>query len=633
MLRILATLLLVLGLVRGAAAEEVVRNFVSDVTVNADGSLDVRETITIRAEGREIKRGIIRDFPTTYEDRYGQKVRVGFEVQAIGRDGSSEPWSTTYVTNGVSIRIGDKDVFLDHGDHTYRIIYRTTRQLGFFDGYDELYWNVTGNGWTFPIERAQVIIRLPQGAVTERPSVYTGAFGSNGSNATITNSGGNVFAAETTQRLEAGEGFTVAVAWQKGIVAPPSDAQKRWWWIMDNMGYFLLGLTLLVVGSYYLWAWNRVGRDPPKGTIVPLFRPPEGMGPAGVRYVWKDGFDNQGFAAALVGLAVKKRLRIEDDDGDYRITLTREGSEPLSRTEQKLLASLPGVLDLKKGSHASVRSARGAIENALDDEYDGVMFLKNMKWFVLGAVLSAIGLLVAGFMTPSGEGAVVFFTTLFSSIWWGVILAVGYGVVQGLLSSRGFLSKIRSLMGLVFLVPFVGAGIAVPVLTWFGTGASWPMTIFIVGAVLLALFNFVFYWLLKAPTQKGRAVLDQIEGFRMYMTTAEEDRLNVLHPPEKTPELFERYLPYAIALDCENEWNAKFAAVLAAAAAAGAAATTAGNWYRGPGSFNSSGFGRDLSSGLSSSISSASVAPGSSSGSGGGGFSGGGGGGGGGSGW
>ena len=634
MLRALATILILLfGLGQLAFAEEVIRNFVSDVTVNADGSLDVRETITVRAEGNQIRRGIIRDFPTNYVDRYGQKVRVGFDVVEVKRDGRSEPWSSAFVQNGVSIKIGDKDVFLDSGDHTYAITYQTTRQIGFFDGYDELYWNVTGNGWTFPIERAQVIVRLPQGAVIERPSVYTGAFGAKGGDANITNASGNVFAAQTTRRLAAGEGFTAAVAWQKGIVAPPSESQKRWWWMIDNMGYFLLGLTVFGVGSYYFWAWNRVGRDPPKGTIIPLFSPPEGMGPAGVRYVWKHGFDDQGFAAAIVGLAVKKRLRIEDDDGDYRITLTREGNEPLTRTEQKLLASLPGTLDLKKGNHVSVRSARGAIENALDDEYDGTMFLKNMKWFVLGAILSAVGLLVAGFMTPSGEGAVVFFTTLFSSIWWGVILAVGYGVVQGLLSSRGFLSKIRSLMGLIFLVPFVGAGIAVPVLTWFGTGASWPMTIFIVGAVLLALFNFVFYWLLKAPTQKGRAILDQIEGFRMYMTTAEEERLKVLHPPEKTPQLFERYLPYAIALDCENEWNAKFAAVLAAAAATGAAAASAGSWYHGPGSFNSRNFGRDLSSGLSSSISSASVAPGSSSGSGGGGFSGGGGGGGGGSGW
>jgi uncharacterized membrane protein YgcG len=634
MLRVLAALLvLMLGFGRAALAEEVIRNFVSDVTVQTDGSLDVRETITVTAERREIRRGILRDFPTTYRDRLGQQVRVGFEVLAVKRDGAPERWVTENLANGVRIKIGNADVFLNYGNHTYQIDYRTTRQIGFFDGFDELYWNATGNGWTFAIERAEAIIRLPEGASISRSAVYTGRFGESDGDAQVTAASGNIFRAETTSVLAPGEGFTVAAGWQKGVITPPSDSQKRWWWISDNLGYFLLGLTVIGAGLYYFLAWNRVGRDPPAGNIFPLFRPPQGLGPAGVRYVWKQGFDDQGFAAAVVGLAVKGRLRIDDDEGDYSVTRGGAGKEPLTRTETQLLQSLPQTtLKLKKGNHVAVNAARDAIESALDDEYDGTMFVKNIRWFVLGAVISAVGLLLAGFMMPEGEGAIVFFTTLFSTIWWGVILAVGWATVQGLMSGRGFLTKIRSLMGLIFLLPFVAGGILVPVVTWFSTGATSPMLIFIGGAILVAFFNLLFYWLLKAPTPKGRAILDQIEGFRMYMTTAEEERLKVLHPPEKTPELFERYLPYAIALDCENEWNAKFAAVLAAATAAGVVAGTSPSWYHGS-NWDSGNFSRDLSSGLTSSISSASVAPGSSSGSGGGGSSGGGGGGGGGSGW
>lgn len=631
--RLSALLLIVFVLSHQAVAEEVIRNFVSDVTVQADGELLVRETITVRAEGSEIRRGIIRDFPTTYRDRFGQQVQVGFDVVDIKRDGNTEPWSLSYVSNGVSVRIGNKDVFLDHGEHTYNIIYRTTRQLGFFDTFDELYWNVTGNGWTFPIEHAQVIVRLPEGARTGQFALYTGYQGDTGKDARVLTSGENRFVAETTRRLERNEGFTAAVSWQKGIVAPPSEAQKRWWWIMDNMGYFLLGLTLAGVGCYYFYAWNKVGRDPPGGTIVPLFHPPQGLGPAGVRYVWKQRFDNEGFAAAVVGLAVKKRLVISEEDGEYSITRGGQGKDPLTRTEQLLLQALPtGTLNLKRGEHIKVNNARSAIEGALNDEFDGTMFLRNLKWFVLGAVLSAVGLLISGFMMPSGEGAIVAFTTMFSTVWWGFILSLGWSLMRGFASASGVFSKIRSLMAMIFLVPFVFGGVAVPVAAFFGSGASWPMIFFIAGAVLLAGFNLVFYWLLKAPTPKGRAVLDQIEGFRMYMTTAEEERLKVLHPPEKTPELFERYLPYAIALDCENEWNAKFAGVLAAAAAAGAAVGASPSWYHGS-NWSSGNFSRDLSSGLASSISSASVTPGSSSGSGGGGSSGGGGGGGGGSGW
>jgi uncharacterized membrane protein len=155
---------------------------------------------------------------------------------------------------------------------------------------------------------------------------------------------------------------------------------------------------------------------------------------------------------------------------------------------------------------------------------------------------------------------------------------------------------------------------------------------FIAGCIALAGFNFLFCWLLKAPTPSGRKVLDQIEGFRMYMATAEEERLKALNPPEKTPELFERYLPFAMALDCENAWSDKFTAVLAAAAAAGAA-TGVGTWYHGSSDFGSSDFTDSLGSSLSHSISAAATPPGSTSGSGGGGSSGGGGGGGGGSGW
>jgi hypothetical protein len=74
--------------------------------------------------------------------------------------------------------------------------------------------------------------------------------------------------------------------------------------------------------------------------------------------------------------------------------------------------------------------------------------------------------------------------------------------------------------------------------------------------------NLVFYRLLKAPTPLGRQTLDHIEGFRMFLTAVEQDRLDRMAPPEKTPELFERYLPYAMALDVEQRWAAQFQHVL-----------------------------------------------------------------------
>ena len=468
MRRVIAALFLLLLAAVPAAAEEVIRNFISDVTVNADGSVDVRETITLRAEGNEIKRGILRDFPTTYTDKNDVQMRVGFDVLSVERDGRDETFAVESISNGKRIRIGNKDVFLDTGDHTYQITYRATRLIGFFDGFDELYWNVTGNGWTFPIERAATIIRLPEGANVGQHSVYTGYQGLNGSDARVRLASGNRFEAETTRRLEPKEGLTVAVAFQKGIVAPPTEAEKRRNWIMDNLGYFLLGLTLLLVPLYYLWAWLKVGRDPEKGTIVPLFRPPEGMGPGGVRYVWKAGYDDKAFAASVVGLAVKGRMAIRNSGGDYTIERQSKGNTPLTRSEQALLSASPNIpLTLKQSNHSTVRAMRSALENVLDEEYDGVMYLKNFKWFFIGLLLSAIGLIVSAILMPAQDGGLILGVGGFTTIWWGVILGIGYAMVKGLFNASGAFAKIKSLFGLIFLVPFVGAGIMVPSVAFF----------------------------------------------------------------------------------------------------------------------------------------------------------------------
>jgi hypothetical protein len=616
-------------------AEERITSFVSDVTVNADASLSVRETITVFAEGDVIKRGILRDFPTIYTDRRGQRLTVGFEVLGVKRDGRAEPYALESLSNGTRIRIGNKDVFLRPGEYRYEITYRTTRQIGFFAEYDELYWNVTGNGWTFPIERARVMIRLPEQASIGEHSEYTGRAGVVGRDARAVSASGNFYEAETTRRLGAEEGFTVAVNWQKGIVAPPSGSQQWGWWISDNAGFFALALGLLASAGYFLFAWNRVGRDPEKGTVIPLFAPPKGMGPACVRYVSRYGSDEKGFAAALVGLGVKGRVKIADDDDGFSITKLGEPADrkPLTESERALYQALPiGTTELKQANHARVGAAKRALETALRQEYDGSVFLRNFGWFAGGLALSVLFLLAGAFLLPAGEGIAGLFAIGWTGVWWGAILAAGWASLKGVRAARGLWRKFSSLFALVFLIPFVGAGLIGPGLILAQGGFSPALTVLIGTAIVLGLLNVIFYQLLRAPTEMGQKLLDQIEGFRLYLSTAEEERLKVLHPPEKTPELFERYLPYALALDCENEWNAKFAAVLAAAAVAGVAGPA---WYSGRhwDSGRSGSFTDSLGRSLAASAAAASTAPGKSSGSRGGGFSGGGGGGGGGSGW
>ena len=144
-----------------ALAEEAILRFASDLTLARDGNLHVVETIRVRSEGREIRRGIFRDVSTTFEDAEGNVRRVGFELLGVTRDGEPEPYFTETYSDYIRIYAGSADTFLPNGEYTYVLTYETDRQVRWFEGKPELYWNVTGNEWAFPIEAATANVRLP----------------------------------------------------------------------------------------------------------------------------------------------------------------------------------------------------------------------------------------------------------------------------------------------------------------------------------------------------------------------------------------------------------------------------------------------------------------------------------------
>ena len=272
---LLSVVLLLTAVTVPAARAELERilEFRSDLRVHEDSTMTVTETITVLAQGREIKRGIIREFPTRYRDRLGNRVEVGFEILEVLRDGRPEPYSTRTLSNGVEIKIGDKDVFLQPGRHSYAITYRTNRQLGFFDEYDELYWNVTGTGWSFAIDHAVAVIELPSGARLIQQAGYTGPQGAVGRDYHYLQEGGrHVF--RITRGLGPREGLTIALSWPKGFVTEPTRQQRIEYFLADNLSTAVaLGGLALVLG-YFLLVWTAVGKDPAKGTIIPRYEPP-----------------------------------------------------------------------------------------------------------------------------------------------------------------------------------------------------------------------------------------------------------------------------------------------------------------------------------------------------------------------
>jgi uncharacterized membrane protein len=150
--------------------------------------------------------------------------------------------------------------------------------------------------------------------------------------------------------------------------------------------------------------------------------------------------------------------------------------------------------------------------------------------------------------------------------------------------------------------------------------------------LILLVLNIVFFFLLRRRTVEGRKLQDEIEGFKLFLSVTEKDRMNFHNPPGKTPELFEKFLPYALALGVEQNWAEQFSKVFEEMSKTANGYHPA--WYVGNdfNTLSAVGFATNFSGSFSHAISASSTAPGSSSGFGGG-FSGGGGGGGGGGGW
>jgi uncharacterized membrane protein YgcG len=649
--RYIGVVLLTLAAMLGqAGAAERILNFVSDVTVERNGDLQVSETIVVNAEGDKIRRGILRDFPTIYSAANGSRVEVGFDVQSVTRDGKTESYATEKLSNGVRIRIGRADVLLDAGTHEYVIKYRTTRQIGYFDAFDELYWNATGTGWTFPIDVAEARITLPESVPFRQKAFYTGAQGSTAKDAAVVDEEPGRIVFRTTAPLPAFAGLTVAAGWQKGVLdAPPAPslfARVGDWihrtivesWVFQHLPQVMAGIGLPLVLAYYVYAWRRIGGRPGRGTIIPLFTPPDGMSAAATRYVRRMEFDGKTFTAALLELAVNGHLKLVA--GRKTITIEqRTGGKPVGEAEQaaefRLFHSEPKV-PLTRSSAPELRSAMNGLQSVFKKHYDNVAFSSNTAWAVYGLLASfaAMAAVVAANWTQDGD---LFSSTLFVLLLPVPGMMLGLLVLSGGWRSQGFELLRRLIIGL----PLAGGGAYFGLWILFAYREDWVEALPSAIAFALAPVTVLAFPLFKMPTPAGRKVMDAIEGFRLYLGVAEEDRLKAFYPPERTPELFERYLPYAIALDVENAWAKRFEGVIENAEVE----PTDKDWYTGDDKRhrNPTVLVDLVSKSLSERIASAATAPGtsgsgssrdsSSSGSSGGGSSGGGGGGGGGSGW
>jgi hypothetical protein len=184
----------------------------------------------------------------------------------------------------------------------------------------------------------------------------------------------------------------VAAAWPKGIVAEPTASQQAGWWLADNLPSVVAGGGLALVLVFYAYAWLKFGRDPPRGTIVPLFGPPDGMSAAAVRFVENMGFDPRCFTAAIIDLGVSGHIRLTGD-GRQTVIEHRDGGQAVAPPEQalesKLFAAKPSLM-LTHANYEPLDKARDALKERLAQAYDGTLFTDNYLWSGAGMVLSIL---------------------------------------------------------------------------------------------------------------------------------------------------------------------------------------------------------------------------------------------------
>ena len=561
-------LLSLLFIAEPAAADRtlVIERFHAIINVSADGSLSVEETIVPRFTGSW--NGIFRTIPVEYRTPQGLNYTLRLSVDSVTDDQGQElRHESSRERHYRKFKIwvpGATDT-----TRTVTLRYRVANGLRFFEEHDELYWNVTGDEWEVPIESASADVRLPADVSGVRATAFRGAHGSTEQTEVSIAAGG--VHVQTNRGLGMREGLTIVVGWNPGVVHRPTAVEKTTSALASNVPLLIPPIVLFAM--YQLWKAR--GRDPELAPIATQYEPPPQMTPAELGTLIDGKPDMRDITATIVDLAVRGYLHITETqnerlfglwtDKDYQFRLTRDRTEwsSLKSHERSLLQAMFG------STNDSV-----TLSDLKNKFYKDLPELKNGLY---GRLVSD------GFYTGRPDHV-------------RVLYIVG-GVVAG------------------FVIGLAGAGVMASL-------GMQPASSVIAG-ILSGLVIVLFGWFMPSRTTRGTRELEKVLGFREFLTRVEADRLDRM---VKTPAMFEKFLPYAMALGVEDNWAKAFDGIY----------TQPPTWYSGPGgitTFHPTSFTRNLGVMSTAAASTMASAPRSSGGSGfsggssGGGFGGGGGGG------
>ena len=560
--RILLVCLLACCVAIPATARQLrIKHFDAQIEVDANGTIDVTEVIEVQFTG--VWHGIYRTIPVQYSDPHGFNYTLFLDPITITDDSGQK---LKYERSNEGRNAKFKIYVLDAEDATRIVIfhYQVLDALRFQEDHDELYWNVTGDEWDAPIDLATAHIALPGGATGVRAVAYTGAYGSNAHDAKVTVNG-DAIDVESMRPLAFHEGLTAVVGFDKGLVHPPSSSTLFLRFLRSNLP---LLMPVFVFFGMFWWWWTH-GRDPQRNAITVQYDPPDQLSPGECGTLVDNEAAMSDITATLVDLAVKGYLTIEQKEETHMLGLSH---------------SKDYTFHLKKPP-AEWTAARPHEQEMLTAIFDGgattdvrLADLQNHFYTHLPAIRERIfSALMADhyyFHRPD--------TTRNGYIAGGVVVAIFFFVGSSALQSVTGISR-----------------------------TSWTLAGFLSGFIICA-----FGWFMSSRTTAGARALEKVLGFEEFLGRVEKDQIARV---ETRPELFEKFLPYAMALHVEKKWVQAFAGI----------ALQPPQWFQAPygSGFQALYLVNDLnfmSSHVGSVMSSAPRSSSGSSGFGGGGFSGGG---------
>ena len=493
--------LLAFGLVASASARQLkIQKFSAEIFVQPDSTLDVTETIEANFIGAW--HGLYRTIPVEYVTPQGFNYSLFVKFDGA-TDAAGQSLKVESSREGHYLKW---KIYIDDAtdvERTIHLHYQVRNGLKFFEDHDELYWNVTGDEWDVPVGNASAQILLPPGVTGVRTNEFTGSNGSRAQNAEVTASE-NTVEVSMLRPLSFHEGLTIVVGWDKGFVKEPGTGDLIDQFLASNWPIFFPVPVFLIM----FWLWFTRGRDPRVGPIAVQYAPPDGMSPAEAGALVDESAAMRDITATIVDLAVRGYIVIEEKEksGMMGLIHNKDYVFHLKKNPKEWAGLKSHELTLLAGIFSNGAATDVELSSLQNEFYKNLPGIKND---IFDALMSH------GYFQHRPD-----------------YVRSGYvtgGIAIGILLI--FIGNALSRKTGVAIAPFFVAGI-------------------LSGGIIA-----VFGWFMPARTADGAKALAGVLGFEDFLTHVEADHMNRI---SQTPETFEKFLPYAMALGVEKKWVGAF---------------------------------------------------------------------------